>query len=588
MDRREFLKTATTFGVTAGLAPFSDAAANAWAPQGARRDSADKPYNIVLIIRDQLSYRLLTPPDYPMPATEILKRRGTSFEHHYIAAAMCTPSRGAMFSGQPPQVNGVFDQMELGYVPSLPIDRPSMGTIMKQLGYTTAYYGKFELLRDIITPSVKINYTDALKGYGFDYFAPDGDKVGNPDQGYRTDKYSTVCGTRWLRTNSHHLNRQGKPWFLVVSLVSPHDIMYADANVPGRRIQVSEIGATITTPPSNRIYKQQWKFPLSPSHYQAIEGPGRPGAQMEYQLGWSDAFGFIPTKRVDMWKIFYNYYLNLIHDSERNLQLLLGTLDNLDLWNNTVVVSTADHGELAGSHGGLRGKGPFPYEQESHVPMIVVHPDRAGGKKCRALTSHIDLIPTLTGLSGMPEAKRRAATKGLPGRDFSPLLADPERAAPDAVRPGVLFNYVGLQTIEATYLKEACKYIMEGKWVPPLAEYHPDLRSRGFLNFTFDGRYKYARYYAPSEFNRPTTLEQILKYNDVELFDLENDPNEVDNLAVEAAKHESTILRMNRLLNDLMAREVGVNDGQFLPKAVRPKGPIRFDGAKYKPTKVIH
>ena len=56
-----------------------------------------------------------------------------------------------MFSGQPPQVNGVFDQMELGYVPSLRTDRPSMGTIMKQLGSSAAYFGKFELLRDIIT-----------------------------------------------------------------------------------------------------------------------------------------------------------------------------------------------------------------------------------------------------------------------------------------------------------------------------------------------------------------------------------------------------------------------------------------------------
>jgi len=578
MDRRKFLKHLTALGVSASLARFSGPVVPAWAvPKEEKRDSLGGPYNMILIIRDQLSYRLLTPQIYKMPATEVLKRRGTSFENHYIAAAMCTPSRGAMFSGQPPQVNGVFDQMELGYIPSLPTDRPSMGTIMKKLGYTTAYYGKFELLRDIITPSDKINYTDALTAYGFDAFAPDGDKVGNPDQGYRTDKYSTVCGIRWLRSNAHRLNKQGKPWFLVISLVSPHDIMYADTNPKGQRIQVSKVGATITPPPNNLLFKQLWNSPLSPRRDQAIEGPGRPGAQMEYHLGWSDAFGFIPAQCLDMWKIFHNYYLNLIRDSEQNLQFLLNAMDNLNLWKNTVMVSTADHGELGGSHGGLRGKGPFPYEQESHVPFIVAHPGYSGGKKCQALTSHIDLLPTLAGLSGTPEDLRLAVTDGLPGRNFSVLLSDPDKAAPNAIRPGVLFNYVGLQTVEANYLKEACKSIVEGKWVPSLSKLHPDLTLRGFLSFTFDGRYKYTRYYAPSQFNTPITLEQILGYNDIELFDLKNDPNEVNNLAVQAHKHKSTILRMNALLNELIAREVGINDGQFLPEAVRPNGQVQFN-----------
>ena len=106
---------------------------------------------------------------------------------------------------------------------------------------------------------------------------------------------------------------------------------------------------------------------------------------------------------------------------------------------------------------------------------------------------------------------------------------------------------------------------MEGKWVPPLAELHPNLTKKGFLSFVFDGRYKYARYYAPSQFNTPITLTQILGYNEIDLFDLQNDPHEFKNLAVEAQKHKATILRLNALLNDLMAREVGVNNGHFLP-----------------------
>ena len=49
------------------------------------------------------------------------------------------------------------------------------------------------------------------------------------------------------------------------------------------------------------------------------------------------------------------------------------------------------------------------------------------------------------------------------------------------------------------------------------------------------------------------------------------DPDEMHNLAVEREKNRATILRMNGLLNDLMAKEVGVNDGRFLPQDIRPK-----------------
>jgi len=106
---------------------------------------------------------------------------------------------------------------------------------------------------------------------------------------------------------------------------------------------------------------------------------------------------------------------------------------------------------------------------------------------------------------------------------------------------------------------------------------HPDTNKRGFMSFVFDGRYKFARYYAPAAFNPPQTLDQILKYNDIQLFDLKEDPDELNNLAAEPEKYKDTILRMNALLNELMAKEVGKNDGAFLPPAVRPKQSVVFD-----------
>jgi arylsulfatase len=103
--------------------------------------------------------------------------------------------------------------------------------------------------------------------------------------------------------------------------------------------------------------------------------------------------------------------------------------------------------------------------------------------------------------------------KALPGRDFSSLLADPEKANVQTVRPAVLFNYVGPSTVDGNYLNQLMRATVAGKPNPPVTQVKLD--KRGFLSFAFDGRYKFARYYAPAAFNTPQTLEEILKNNDV-------------------------------------------------------------------------
>jgi len=294
-----------------------------------------------------------------------------------------------------------------------------------------------------------------------------------------------------------------------------------------------------------------------------------PSALLEYQKGWDGWSGTIPTDRKDMWTIFYNYYLNTIQDSDRSVQQIVDVLNEMDLWRDTVVVFTADHGEMGGAHGGLKGKGPMSYEENAHVPLIIAHPAAKAGATCSALTSHLDLLPTFVGLTGLPDAKWPAAVKALPGRDFSALLANPETANARAVRPAVLFNYVGVSTVDGDFLRQTMISLFLHKPGPSISQ--AKLDKRGLLSFVFDGRYKFARYYAPTAFNTPRTLEEILKNNDVQLFDLQSDPEEMHNLALEPEKNQETILRMNELLNDLIAKEVGVNDGQFLTPIIGPK-----------------
>ena len=198
-----------------------------------------------------------------------------------------------------------------------------------------------------------------------------------------------------------------------------------------------------------------------------------------------------------------------------------------------------------------------------------MHPEHPGGRNCHALTSHIDLVPTLAGLTGVDARLRQAAVDGLPGHDFSPLLQAPDAAAADAIREGALFNYVGIQTVDAVYMTRVCRDIAHGRFAPPFTEARPDMTGRGFISFVFDGRYKFARYYAPDNFNTPETMEALLADNEIELFDLQADPDEVDNLGVDVEANRDLILRMNALLNRMIAREVGDNDGSFLPPELR-------------------
>src|SRR5262249_2696967 len=128
--------------------------------------AADKrPRNIIFVICDQETYHLTARDDYKLPARQALMRHGITFRNHYIASAMCTASRAAFLTGQPPQVTGVCDQMQYSYQTSLSPDRPNMGSVLKKLGYQTAYFGKFEMDKRLLEIR-PVNYSTALQPYG--------------------------------------------------------------------------------------------------------------------------------------------------------------------------------------------------------------------------------------------------------------------------------------------------------------------------------------------------------------------------------------------------------------------------------------
>jgi len=247
---------------------------------------------------------------------------------------------------------------------------------------------------------------------------------------------------------------------------------------------------------------------------------------------------------------------------------VLDELEDRGLASNTIIIFTSDHGELDGAHR-MTGKGATSYREQNHVPLIVVHPAFAGGKRCQAVTSHLDIAPTLVSLTNASPEKKAAIAQALPGKDFSPVLAAPEKAGLEAVRDGQLFCFNMFATVDGSFLQKARDLLRQGGAAKiQEAGLRPDLRKRGAIRSVFDGSYQFTRYFSPRQHNRPESIEELFKLNDVELFDLQADPNEVDNLVLEPKKHADLIVAMNAKLNRLIDAEVGEDAGQMLPGGV--------------------
>jgi len=240
---------------------------------------------------------------------------------------------------------------------------------------------------------------------------------------------------------------------------------------------------------------------------------------------------------------------------------------------NTIVVLTADHGDLDGAHQ-LHAKGATSYREQNNVPLIVVHPKYRGGQRTSAVTSHLDLAPTLVAMTNATAEKKAAITKSLPGKDFSKVLASPAAAKAGDVRDGVLFCYNMFAYIDGGFMARAVDLMSrpDGRAQVQAAvktgALKADMMKRGAIRSVFDGRYQFTRYFSPKQHNRPTSMESLFQLNDVELFDLLRDPDELNNLAMDRKKNGELLLAMNAKLNSLLEAEVGEDVGQMLPGGV--------------------
>jgi arylsulfatase len=443
--------------------------------------------------------------------------------------------------------------------------------MLREAGYYTAYKGKWHLTKEFETVNklgtpTKI-FTQEMEDYGFsDYFGV-GDIIAHTQGGYLHDGVIASMATSWLRGKGRELAAQSKPWFLAVNLVNPHDVMFYDTDAPGTAVQAQRGLTHVARDPVDPLYAQRWEFDLPASHAEPLDAAGRPPAHRDFLRSHDALVGPIPNEKA-RWRRRHNYYLNCLRDADRNMATVLAELDAAGLMDRTIVIATADHGDMDGAHQ-LHAKGALAYREQNHVPLIVAHPAHAGGKECRALTSHLDIAPTLVSLTGVDAARRSQIVQGLPGQDLSGLLASPERAEVAAVRDGMLFNYNMFAYIDGEYLNKAVEHIHRGGKPKELKDVGivPDMTKRGAVRSVYDGRYTFSRYFSPKQHNRPATLEELRRFNDLELFDAQADPHEMTNLATSHSQSE-LVLAMNEKLNRLIDTEVGEDRGQMLPGGV--------------------
>jgi arylsulfatase A-like enzyme len=111
---------------------------------------------------------------------------------------------------------------------------------------------------------------------------------------------------------------------------------------------------------------------------------------------------------------------------------LLDKMDQLDMWKDTVIILTTDHGHMLGEHGYWAKNYMFDYQELAHIPLFIYHPD-ASARRTNALTAAIDIPATLLDLFGAEP------TSKMQGRSLTPMLFEGK----DQHRETVIYGYFG-------------------------------------------------------------------------------------------------------------------------------------------------
>ncbi|MDX6665707.1 MAG: hypothetical protein QOG68_1913, partial [Solirubrobacteraceae bacterium] len=341
--RREALRAGAAAALGAGALTRGAAEAASGGGAGA---PARKP-NILILMCDQERLPQWT-PDLPLPARDWIDSRGVSFDRFHHSAVQCSSSRACFWTGMYTPQNGIFGNFLQSWQFSLDPRIPTIGDLMRDQGYTTAFYGKWHLSMAGVSATegpVENAGNNYLGPYGFDYSEQSLSlEPGGYNDGVYNDPVWTKQGVDWL----HAHGGQEQPWFMVVSLLNPHDIAYYPRGFSGD------------------VVRPDWQVEL-PLNFE--DDPAtKPTVHRQYASGAALIRGSIADDDTATWKRLLNTYCDLIVNTDDRLAAVVKALHTSGAMDDTVIIRTADHGEMGGSHRAV-GKGPMIYDEQLRMPL---------------------------------------------------------------------------------------------------------------------------------------------------------------------------------------------------------------------------
>jgi arylsulfatase A-like enzyme len=390
--------------------------------------------NVLLITSDQQHWTTLGQlnPKIQTPALDKLAEQGTTFTRAYCPNPTCTPTRGSLITGKYPSQHGAYS---LGT--KVPEDEPTVGDHFRESGYRTALVGKahFQPLRGTdeftslesypLLQDLKFweNFDDVF--YGFDHVElarnhTDESHVGQHYVSWMEEKgldnwrdyYRSPTGNndtqkrKWLIPEEYHYNA----WIAerTNSLISE----YNDKDKP------FFMWASFFDPHPDYLVPEPWDTMYDPNEMEVPRiVPGEhdanaPHFQMTQETNpdfsaWQEPNGSATHglsshlhDKDELAKDIACYY-GMVSCMDKYIGNIVDHLDKLGLAENTLIVFTSDHGHYFGQHG-LIAKGPFHYDDGIHVPMIARLPQQIpAGETSHSLQTLVDYAPTFLSFCGL-------------------------------------------------------------------------------------------------------------------------------------------------------------------------------------------
>ena len=478
-------------------------------------NATEKPQNLIVFIRDQVKPEdLWLPRNWAkenLPTRQWLLNNGLSFENAFTNTAMCSSARATFFTGKYPaqhELDLLLSDIENPILDSqvqLNPDLPTLGNVLGDLGYDVSFFGKTHLSKTFTTKDGEVVYQD-MNQYDFkDWQGPDAGQDMDPKNaggGYANNdgRYITEA-TTWLNNRIDSGNT--KPFAMVVSLVNPHDLLaypltwgegdptkYFGYEKDMIRGDINILPPTVDEPITGSITADGYDF----------SGNYKPQIQRE----WLRSQVLAQPLPTDQLKLNYlNFYGNLMKIADSQMGKVINALEGKGQINNTMFVSTSDHGEMGMSHGGMVQKMFNAYEESIKVPMIFSNPRYfKGGQTSEALVSHVDFLKTIANFYGT--SKENISNYDLRGVDYSSIL---ERAASNSslnhenlnVQSSILYTYDDIYAGQ-----DPSNSIPQGSWD------HGILPGPNRIQAVRTKDYKYVRYYSADEAYEPKNWQNEL------------------------------------------------------------------------------